>query len=55
MCRAAADAVRVMWSRPGMGKQGGVRVIYFVELSASELCMLLVYPKSAKDNIQVPS
>ena len=42
---------KVRWSRPGMGKQGGVRVIYFVELSARELCMLLVYPKSAKDNI----
>ena len=34
-----------------MGKQGGVRVIYFLRLGASELCMLLVYPKSAKDNI----
>ncbi len=42
---------KVRWSRPGMGKQGGVRVIYFVELSARELCMLLVYPKPAKDNI----
>ena len=42
---------KVRWSRPGMGKQGGVRVIYFLHLSAGELCMLLVYPKSAKDNI----
>ena len=42
---------KVRWSRPGMGKQGGVRVIYFLRLSAGELCMLLVYPKSAKDNI----
>ena len=42
---------KVRWSRPGMGKQGGVRVIYFLRLSASEVCMLLVYPKSAKDNI----
>ncbi len=42
---------KVRWSRPGMGKQGGVRVIYFLRLGAGELCMLLVYPKSAKDNI----
>lgn len=42
---------KVRWARPGMGKQGGTRVIYFVHLSASELCMLLVYPKAAKDNI----
>ena len=42
---------KVRWSRPGMGKQGGVRIIYFKYLEAGELCMLLVYPKSAKDNI----
>ena len=34
-----------------MGKQGGTRVIYFTRLSASELWMLLAYPKAAKDNI----
>ena len=42
---------KVRWSRPGMGKQGGVRVIYFTRLAAGELCMLLVYPKAAKDSI----
>jgi hypothetical protein len=42
---------KVRWSRPGMGKQGGVRVIYFTHLKAGELCMLLVYPKAARDNI----
>lgn len=34
-----------------MGKQGGARVIYFTHLEAGELCMLLVYPKAAKDDI----
>ena len=42
---------KVRWSRPGMGKQGGVRVIYFSRLDAGELCMLLVYPKAARDTI----
>jgi hypothetical protein len=42
---------KLRWSRPGMGKQGGARVIYFTHLEADELCMLLVYPKAAKDNI----
>lgn len=42
---------KVRWSRPGMGKQGGVRVIYFTHLEAGELCMLLIYPKAARDNI----
>lgn len=42
---------KVRWSRPGMGKQGGARVIYFTRIDAGELCMLLVYPKAAKDTI----
>jgi len=42
---------KLRWSRPGMGKQGGARVIYFTHLQAGELCMLLVYPKASKDNI----
>ena len=42
---------KVRWSRPGMGKQGGARVIYFTRIGAGELCMLLVYPKAAKDTI----
>ena len=42
---------KVRWSRAGMGKQGGARAIYFTRLNEGELCMLLVYPKAAKDNI----
>lgn len=42
---------KVRWSRPGAGKRGGVRVIYFTRLDAGELCMLLIYPKSARDSI----
>ncbi|MCA0244907.1 MAG: transcriptional regulator [Proteobacteria bacterium] len=42
---------KVRWSRPGTGKQGGVRVVYFTRLAAGELCMLLVYPKAARDTI----
>ena len=42
---------KLRWSRSGMGKQGGARVIYFTRLEAGELCLLLVYPKAAKDTI----
>ena len=42
---------KVRWSRPGTGKRGGVRVIYFSRLQVGELCMLLIYPKAARDNI----
>ena len=42
---------KVRWSRAGTGKRGGVRVIYFTRLSAGEIWLLLVYVKSARDNI----
>ena len=42
---------KVRWSRSGVGKRGGVRVIYFTRTREAELWMLLVYPKAAKDNI----
>ncbi len=42
---------KVRWARPGSGKQGGVRVIYFTPLAEGRLCMLLVYPKSQRDDI----
>ena len=48
---AAADAARCDGLAPGMGKQGGARVIYFSRLEAGELCMLLVYPKAETDTI----
>ena len=42
---------KVRWSRPGMGKRGGARVIYFTRMASGELWMLLAYSKAEKDNI----
>lgn len=42
---------KVRWSRSGAGKRGGARVIYFTRLQDGELWMLLVYPKSARDDV----
>jgi len=42
---------KVRWSRSGMGKRGGVRVIYFNRLAHGQIYLLLIYAKSAKDNI----
>ena len=44
---------KVRWSRPGMGKRGGTRVIYFTRMASGELWMLLAYSKAEKDNIPV--
>ena len=42
---------KVRWSRPGTGKRGGVRIIYFTRLSAGEIWLLLVYAKSERATI----
>jgi hypothetical protein len=42
---------KVRWSRPGTGKRGGVRIVYTVRLAAGELVLLVMYAKSARDNI----
>lgn len=47
----AGGCRKVRWARKGMGKRGGVRVIYFNRLSDGEIWLLLIYAKSARENI----
>ena len=42
---------KVRWSRQGMGKRGGVRVIYYNRLANGEIWLLLIYAKNQHDNI----
>jgi len=42
---------KVRWSRSGSGKRGGVRVVYFNRLENGEIWLLLIYSKSARDNV----
>jgi len=42
---------KVRWSRKGTGKRGGVRVVYFNRLANGEIWLLLIYAKSARDNV----
>lgn len=43
---------KIRWTRPGMGKRGGVRVIYTVRLKRGAVVLLTIYSKSAKDSIE---
>jgi hypothetical protein len=43
---------KVRWSRSGMGKRGGARVIYFTRLASGELVLVLVYAKAKFDNLR---
>lgn len=42
---------KVRWARPGMGKRGGARVIYFNLLDDGLVVLLTVYAKSVDDNL----
>jgi hypothetical protein len=42
---------KVRWSRPGMGKRGGARVIYMQRNNAGELVLLTVYAKAEHDTL----
>ena len=42
---------KVRWSRPGMGKRGGVRVLYFTRLANGEIWLLVIYAKNTTSTI----
>ncbi|MGJ0577275.1 type II toxin-antitoxin system RelE/ParE family toxin [Xenorhabdus bovienii] len=42
---------KIRWSRKGMGKRGGIRVIYYVRTLSGRLYLLLVYPKNAQADL----
>ena len=42
---------KVRWSRPGMGKRGGARVVYFVRNAAGEVVLVVAYAKGNADNL----
>ena len=42
---------KVRWKRNGMGKSGGVRVIYYNMLDDGNIWLLIAYTKSKFDNL----
>jgi hypothetical protein len=42
---------KVRWSRQGMGKRGGVRVVYYNQLEDGRIVLLMGYTKSNFDNL----
>jgi hypothetical protein len=48
--RASGGCRKVRWSRSGMGKRGGVRVIYFLAADGT-VWLLIVYSKAKFDNL----
>ena len=42
---------KLRFALPGRGKSGGVRVIYYWLRDGGQIYMLLIYPKSKKDDL----
>ncbi len=42
---------KLRWKRAGMGKRGGLRVLYFIQDDKYRIWFLTVYSKSACENI----
>ncbi len=42
---------KVRWTRAGIGKRGGVRVIYFNRLENGVIYLLVIYAKTVRGNI----
>lgn len=42
---------KIRWTRAGAGKRGGVRVIYTARLARGAVVLLVIYAKSARENI----
>ena len=42
---------KLRWARAGMGKRGGVRVLYYLPDAKGRIWLLTVYAKSASENI----
>ncbi|WP_179401922.1 transcriptional regulator [Burkholderia guangdongensis] len=42
---------KVRWSRPGMGKRGGARVIYYNVLDDGKVWLLIAYTKAKFDDL----
>jgi hypothetical protein len=51
LVRGSGGVRKLRWFRPGMGKRGGLRVIYFVQYQPNEFWMLSLYAKAKQENV----
>lgn len=49
--RGSGGVRKLRWAVPGKGKRGGLRVIYYWQVTQAEIWMLTVYGKSERESI----
>jgi hypothetical protein len=42
---------KLRWAGSGRGKRGGLRIIYYWQIAQHQIWLLLVYPKSERENL----
>lgn len=48
--RETGGVRKLRWKRKGMGKRGGLRVIYFIRYQPNEFWLLTLYAKAKQEN-----
>ena len=51
LVRGSGGVRKVRWAMSGIGKRGGVRVIYYLKKQDDEIWFLTIYSKSEVENI----
>src|SRR5262245_38078544 len=51
MIRGSGGLRKLRWSRPGAGKRGGLRVIYFWDEATETLYLLYLYRKNQQEDL----
>jgi hypothetical protein len=51
LVRGSGGVRKLRWVRPGMGKRGGLRVVYFVRYEPNEFWRLSLYAKAKQENV----
>src|SRR5688572_27723458 len=51
--RGSGGLRKLRWSRPGQGKRGGIRIIYFWEQSSATFYLLYAFPKNEQEDLTV--
>ena len=51
LIRGSGGLRKIRWRRPGMGKRGGLRAIYFWEALSETFYMLMVYRKNDQEDL----
>ena len=49
--RGSGGLRKIRWTRKGMGKRGGARVIYYNLLDGGSIYLLMIYTKTEYDNL----